>query len=396
MEWDLSLVGWIIQTKIIRNYAILIISHINTDQNAASVVHTAEAAAEINKENRTLALAVYQGLYVDVWTPSTEEQINTEIELGIKTATLANTIFSGTVKGIVFPADSPVFKLFNYLSKMATVSERVRKLGMKYGTRITDCSVIESLGTNEDFKKMIKLLDFVICQMLPNEDDINDGFETFFQIVDTRFPKAENETNRVSAQSRSTPIKFILETGWPGVENMGEQKSVWNMLKYWERIEKWSKEKGKHVFMHEAFDNPWKKNFGGQYFGRWEHKGTNYNTKSAYQLKVGVPPTVPRTGPSNELILGVVFGLAVFLTLIATIIVLYRRVYRMKFTKLPEEELRQFLDGIVTNEVVNEEGDTDNPWTRMAYNRDFELEKNKFSIGTIKFETSMYYNNNKA
>lgn len=368
-------------------YAILIISRVNLDQNAASVIHTAEAAAEINKENGKLTLSVYQGLYVNVFAPltnATEEQINTEIELGIQTAMSANEIFSGTVKGIVFPVDSPVNNLFIFLSKMKMVSGRARKLGMKYGTRITDCSIIDqSFIMNENFKKMIKLLDFIICQMLPN--DINVGVEKFFQSVDKKFLKAENETKSVLFQSKSTPIQFILETGWPGVENMGQQNSVWNMLLFWKRIEKWSKEKGKQVFMHEAFDNPWKADFNGQYFGRWKHKGANDYSKNSYELKVGVPPTDPRSGPSNELIFGVVFGLGLFLTLIAIMIVLYRRVYRIKFTKLTKEELRQFLDGIVTNEVVNEESDTDNPWTRMAYNRDFELAKNKFSIGILIF-----------
>ncbi len=331
---------------------------------------------------------------MNVFQPSTEEQINTEIELGMKAAVSANTIYSGTVKGILFPADSPVHKLFDYLNKMDIMSKRVRKLGMKYGTRVTDCSVIEqSLIMNPKFKELVELLDFIICQILPKASDINAGFETFFQSVNKKFLKAENETNKVPRQSRSTPIKFILETGWPGVENMTQQKSVWNMLQFWERVEKWSKEKNRQVFMHEAFDNPWKKDFGGQYFGRWKHKETNDNSKNAYELKVGVPPSDPPTGPSNELIFGVVFGLALFLMLIAIMIVLYRRVYRMKFTKLTKEELRQFLDGIVLNEVVNEEGDQDNPWTRMAYNRDFELEKNKFSIGTLKIQLKLHLQN---
>ncbi|ODM87377.1 hypothetical protein Ocin01_19307 [Orchesella cincta] len=62
-----------------------------TRYRCSSVVHTALAAAEINKEQKSLALTVYQGLY----RHSPPAQLISEIEVGFEIAQAANQIYPG-------------------------------------------------------------------------------------------------------------------------------------------------------------------------------------------------------------------------------------------------------------------------------------------------------------
>ncbi|CAL8118447.1 unnamed protein product [Orchesella dallaii] len=354
----------------------------STWTRCSSVVHTALAAAQLNKEKHKTELSIYQGLYPVV--PS-QIQLDSEIEVGFEMANAANAIHKDTVKGIIFPSDITFGRLKDMKEKVLTVSNRTRSLNLQFGTRLVDCAetIPKQDKTDKNIQDMIRLFDFIICQTMPNANTFANGPERFKRRITNGI---SDVTKALKQMGLSTQV--ILESGWPGGRNLDRQNTVEDMFKFWELLKHWSNNgtEKRLVFMHEAFNNPWKDSINairwGAHYGLWKHKNTNDNSKNGYSRKeaeILAPRSNETGGTSNELIIGIVFGTVLFILVVIMMILLYRRVTKLNNNKLSPEEIRQFLDGIVANEVVDPEA-KDNAWKRAPYNREFELAKHAFFI----------------
>ncbi|ODM87842.1 hypothetical protein Ocin01_18842 [Orchesella cincta] len=102
-----------------------------TRYHSSSVVHTALAAAEINKKQKSLRLSVFQGIYKN----SLREQLNSEIKVAFEMAHAANSIFAGSVSGLIFPSTAGFYQLFDMGEILSNVSKMARNQGLKFGVR---------------------------------------------------------------------------------------------------------------------------------------------------------------------------------------------------------------------------------------------------------------------
>lgn len=335
----------------------------------------------MNNENHGKNLTLYQGLFHS-------KDDSTEINVGFEVATLANNIYPGTVEGMIYPSDTTLAVLLENQDKVLNVSSRAKSSKIQFGTRISDCSNLLIFVSEPSRAKILQSLDFILCQILPTTHHINEGPEKFLSstIVNT-MKDARRAIQDILGSNNA--FKIILETGWPGGESLKEiNANVATMLKFWDLTKQWSQEENQQIFMHEAFDIPWKKQIGAlthpQYFGRWVASETSKNAYKLKEAKVSKQKQ-SKDGLSKELIIGIVFGVVLFGILILFMLFLYRRV-KNKFkigNKLTEDEIREFMEGIVANEVVRDDGG-DTPWTKVAYNQEFELPKQKFAIGNLK------------
>ncbi|ODM91491.1 hypothetical protein Ocin01_15195 [Orchesella cincta] len=138
-----------------------------TRYRCSSVFHTALAAAEINKEQKSLALTVYQGLY----RHSPPAQLISEIEVGFEIAQAANQIYPGTVPAIIFPSSAGFNGLFDMEENLKAVSKRARNLQLKFGVRISNCET--TIGKPDNYhknKELLTLFDFLICEFMPKNE----------------------------------------------------------------------------------------------------------------------------------------------------------------------------------------------------------------------------------
>lgn len=236
------------------------------------------AAAELNSNKNQLAMSVYQGLYHH----PTESQVASEIEVGLELATKANNLFPGTVQAIVYPSEVEWHDLINVgliNTKIKVVSARTQALNMDYGVRVKDCNAMLSSDKGK-FKEVINCLDFVICLDVPGETSLKLGYKEFADTALRRFYQAEQFLGNLTV---------ILETGWPGDSKLKASNPVQDLIEFWKNISHWAVQNGKRIFLHEAFDNPWKDQFWSLagHFGRWQYNENEPNllSKNAYILK---------------------------------------------------------------------------------------------------------------
>ncbi|CAL8121003.1 unnamed protein product [Orchesella dallaii] len=257
----------------------------STRYRCTSVVHTAIAAANINKEKNNLALTVFQGIYKG----SPSSRLNSEIEVGFEIAQAANLIYEGTVPALVFPTSAGLFGLFDMLEKFESISVRARNSKLKIGVRLWNCHhTITGVDKNDkNIQDLIKLFDFIICQVIPVESDYLQGVVPFFEKITKEFVEVENAVKEMGINA----TKIVLESGWASVPNENNLNNGTIQLKtFWEKMGQWANSEKKIVFMTEAFDNPWKEGnkelFSAAHYGLWKHVQGDSNSKSAYVRKV--------------------------------------------------------------------------------------------------------------
>lgn len=244
------------------------------------------AAAEINKARNSLVMTVYQGMYNSIY----DDQAKCEIAVGLKVAQEANQLFEGTVPAIIYPSILGFNDLIDsgYLySMLMNVSLRTHELNMKFGVRIPDCANIHT-RTEEKVRKVLMNYDFIICLETPNQASFDFGSENFEYNAIRKLLDAEKHVKNHLKLS----VEMILETGWPGDSKLGPPKSLKNLVDYWGSITAWALKNKTRLFLHEAFDSPWKEDelhpspFSA-ILGRWKYneKEKDLLSKNAYILK---------------------------------------------------------------------------------------------------------------
>ncbi|CAL8121113.1 unnamed protein product [Orchesella dallaii] len=360
----------------------------STIRRCASIANTALAAAEINKAKNKTILSVYQGVF-----PATSEQtLNSEIKVAFEIAAIANLQYERTVAGIIFPSIASFDSLYGLRPRLEINSHRARAQNLEFGVRLWDCAdKILGLDPNDQAtKELIGLFDFIICQTLPTTHDFRNGPLNYVSRITERFVGIENALNQVSLDNQHK-TKVILESGWPSGEDLGVENTVEKMNQFWEALKLWADNgKKRSIFLHEAFNNPWKEVgmtdvVWANHYGRWIHNGGYNNSRSAYVFKEPHETendSVNAESPNNlhmELIIGLL-SVTVILFLIGVIFAwLYRTYLSGRREKLNEDEIQQFRDGIVSMESSDEE-DKDNHWKWLPYDMSFELAKHSFSI----------------
>ncbi|CAL8118443.1 unnamed protein product [Orchesella dallaii] len=356
----------------------------NAITEASSIVHTSIAAAEINKEQNHLALTIYQGLYQSVY----EDQVNSEIEIGIQIAKEANEIFPGTVPALLFPSRVGFNELIdnvNLNSKLKNVSERVRKLSLKFGVRITDCPQIPS-RSRQKVKDVVSLMDFIICMMAPDENKFKFGFENFKNSAILSLLQVEDFLEK-EVKINTSSNKLILETGWAGDEALKPPNSVGDLKGFWKLITTWAMENNRQVFLHEAFDSPWKDTISegtelAAHYGRWKYNESEEDLLSKYAYKLKEDP-IP--SPIAAFFVGfswtqggILVGVVLLIAIITLMTLLYKRVNRIEFTVISENDVKAFFDGAMADDGEY----VDAIWEKSPYDKSLELAKSQLKIDT--------------
>ncbi|ODM94591.1 Mast/stem cell growth factor receptor Kit [Orchesella cincta] len=350
---------------------------------SASIVHTPIAAAEINRERKYLALTIYEGLYQSVY----EDQVNTEIEIGLKMAKEANEIFPGTVPAIMFPSRVGFNDLIdntNLNQKFKNVSTRVRAINLKFGVRITDCPQIPT-RSYQKVMDVVSQTDFIICMVAPDENRFKFGYENFKNSAILSLLQAEEFLENTVKMNMSS-FKLILETGWAGDDALKSPNSVSDLKGFWALITEWAKQSNRQVFLHEAFDSPWKDTISegaelAAHFGRWKYNESEKNplNRNAYILKEDAVPS-----PIATLLAGfswtqggILIGIVLLIAIITLMTMLYKRVNRIEFTVISEIDVKAFFDG------AKDDGEyVDAIWEKSPYDKSLELAKSQLKIDT--------------
>ncbi|CAL8070993.1 unnamed protein product [Orchesella dallaii] len=362
-----------------------------TSEKSSSIVHTAIAASQINREKGQATLTVFQGLYTMDYS---ELRIHSEIEVGFEVAAAANLIYAGTVTAIVLPSWEKFNVLLTNVNLIRNVSIRARSIGLQFGTRLLDC--IDQIPLRDVNDKaahdLIGLFDFIVCRKLPTFNSFPVGPTVFRRIITNEIHVIENAVHN----EMKLKTQIILETGWPGGLNLNGQNTIRDMLHFWELIRTWAKREGRIVFLYEALDSPWRDSnnlrmlFGGHY-GLWTHSGVQNFSRSSYIWKPSLLQQGAGAGAAREESEGVYKGnmqiMAIILASIIFMLVavmmmvaaLHQKVKKLKDGKLNKEEIREFHEGSVPPTTV-ETGSEECAWARLPYNQKFELAKEDFVI----------------
>ncbi|CAL8136858.1 unnamed protein product [Orchesella dallaii] len=252
-----------------------------TRYKSSSAVHTALAAAQLNKERNQRNLTIFQGLNIN---GRNGRWVNTEIEVGLEVAKEANKIYPGTVTAIIFPSFAEFDDLFEILEEIKYCSFRVKNNGMKFGARIRDCdNKIPGVDSNNSKAKLLQLFDFIICKNVHYLENQANTSANDVKIIKERIVGGILNVEK-SLHRMGVDTQVILETGWVSHKGQPYKRERKLMGNYWEAIWEWASRDGRLVFMHEAFDSPWNKYWGGNY-GLWSHLKKRNNSRSSYRRK---------------------------------------------------------------------------------------------------------------
>ena len=195
------------------------------------------AAAQLNRnENGTLKLI--QGLNT---THAKRVDNEEEICKALEATKVANTISPSTVTGLVFPENVEMLGiLLPFLSK-------TNQTYLQVGARIKNCSV-----HTDSLKQHATQLNFVMCSIFPDF-----SCNTTELAVDSVVRQYNTTVELLKFINPNLEVQ-IGETGWPSFGKDESLYNVANMKDYWERMAVWAEQNEVVVYMHEAFDQPWK------------------------------------------------------------------------------------------------------------------------------------------
>ncbi|ODM87802.1 hypothetical protein Ocin01_18880 [Orchesella cincta] len=272
----------------------------NTIYQSTSIVHTALAAAEINREKKQLALTVYQGLF-----PNPNRGFNSETEVSFEVAEAANKIYKGTVPALVFSSTVAFHELLytHIIATLKNVSDRAHVSNLKFGVRLYDCvsmGVILNASQNSvNIQNLMELLDFIICTRIPPLSAYSEGPNIFKEQITKEILEVETTVKKMYNDT-----EVILETAWGGEMNTTNPYTTIEMKMFWEMMGLWANQQQKLVFMQEGFDNPWKVGIRelafAAHFGIWKHsdeeqdfirKGSKIETHNPPPVSAPVVPT---------------------------------------------------------------------------------------------------------
>ncbi|ODM91488.1 hypothetical protein Ocin01_15196 [Orchesella cincta] len=199
----------------------------------------------------------------------------------------ANSIFAGSVSGLIFSSTAGFYQLFDMGEILSNVSKMARNQGLQFGVRVWNCgTTIGTVDKNDgNYLQLISLFDFIICTMMPKESSYSQGPEVFFKEVTNGILKVEENMREMRKETN-----IMVETGWASILNGSNGRELNDMKTFWEMMGQWANKEKKLVFMSEAFDNPWKMSVKdvhlAAHYGLWRHLETEDNSRKAYARKV--------------------------------------------------------------------------------------------------------------
>lgn len=236
--------------------------------DADSTALVPQAASYLNRERKANVIDVAIGIFQN----ENESIQNAEVDLAIDVAQDANGRFPHTVWGLVFTSDyvkdgrtgEKVLDLIRNNKKRAELYE------LQVGVRVNTCDQILDNDSElfEILSEIARESDFIMCNVYPNGDVVNDGVQ---QAVDAvgNFVLAVRKAFRDINQNI---VVMIGETGWPseGESRNASPNSIENMQAYWSGMNEWARRNSIRTYMFEAFDEPYRKlTTSDAHYGWW-------------------------------------------------------------------------------------------------------------------------------
>jgi exo-beta-1,3-glucanase (GH17 family) len=234
----------------------------------------ARAAAQINKERNSVVLSVSQGIFQNDDAALQAREINN----AFSAAADANTIFRGTVWGLVFTnefvtdgSNGP-----RVLKMIQDNKARANGMGLKVGTRIHTCGEIWGGPNQAIIKQIVRASDFIMCNLYPPPNS-NNADAAVKAISDGYYSARDGfwrENPAIEVQ--------IGETGWASEGqtffNPPHLNTIPLQTAFWQKMKEWAMNNKVKVQMFEAFDEPWKTGMSGEKkFGWWHRANDNSN-----------------------------------------------------------------------------------------------------------------------
>jgi exo-beta-1,3-glucanase (GH17 family) len=262
----------------------------NVDKNwwesADSEAFIAKSGAELNRDAGYKKFSINQGIH----QKDVKEQQDKEVNNAFHSAEDSNSVFPVTVWGLTFTNEylTSVASGEKILGMIEWDKNRAHGLGIKVGTRIHVCSVVENTG-HELYQILVKIVqasDFIYCNMYPSRDETRNGAQSSASNIGNLFVRWRDAFKRLNPN-----IEVLIgETGWPssGKSFNDSPNNESNLANFWQSMAKIAKEKGIKVQMFEGIDEPWKCNqqdssptssggrFGAEcHYGLWYRVGNN-------------------------------------------------------------------------------------------------------------------------
>lgn len=230
----------------------------------------ARAAAQINRDSRSVVLSVSQGIFQHDDSNLQQREINN----AFSAAQDANSIWGGTVWGLTFTNEwvtdsnnGP--KVLDMIRKNKA---KARGMGLKVGTRVHTCGEIWGGRNQRILQDIARESDFIMCNLYPGQG-ANNPEAAVGQISDAYYSARDGFWRH----NRNLEVQ-IGETGWAseGPTFNDAVNTVENMRRFWNGMKSWASQHKVKVQMFEAFDEPWKTGREGEkHFGWWYRPDNN-------------------------------------------------------------------------------------------------------------------------
>ncbi|XP_035706164.1 glucan 1,3-beta-glucosidase isoform X2 [Folsomia candida] len=228
------------------------------------------AAAHINRDHNSVVLSVSQGIYQH----DDGGLMSREINNAFSAAQDANTIFGGTVWGLVFTNEFVTDSSNGprVLQMIRDNKARAHGMNLRVGTRVHTCGEIWGGNNQAILQQIAAESDFIMCNLYPPYN-ANDPARAVQAISDAYY-SARDGFWRTNPQ-----LEVIIgETGWAseGETFNNAVNTIENEKRFWEGMRDWSSANRVKVQMFEAFDEPWKTGMEGEkHFGWWYRPNNN-------------------------------------------------------------------------------------------------------------------------
>lgn len=248
--------------------------------NASSHEHEENKTKSKGKDEGQdfVPLQVYQGVFVPM------NRLAFDLELFVATESIqkANTIFPGTVTGIVFYSEMPTEDDYANATLVLDAIKRVELRGAQYQMKIgtkQNCSGIYAGDSDiiEKRRQIVKHSNFIICEIIPNvEGNVTEAVVAVIEKI-MRYRKELKTLNPW--------LDVMVETGWPADE--ANKTETEKLQIFWEYLDSWSLKHSVSIWMYEAFDSPWSYWDKTKHWGWWKLKSDNeIDNESGYSEKV--------------------------------------------------------------------------------------------------------------
>ena len=344
----------------------------------------AEAAARINHERGEKLITMIVGM----WLSDISQQTNTEINVALESARIANSIFPGTVEGFVFSQGD----IHTSPSRAKQTLSKMRSIGnvtnLKIGTR-QECYNIIGVDTEDAGSELANVRreillesDFIICEASPADHNRNAGAKDGFITVGLDLLGFRRDFQTINPR-----IEVMGQTTW-NYRGANKWENLRNFGQYWQVVDEWGKENNFPMWMLEAIDNPWKN--WAPHNGWWRLKENRLIDRvDGYAENIVDPPpeeekSSEKSPPPAGLSVGAWIGLAMGMVVVAVVLVavamLYFRVGKLQ-EAITSDDVKEFMYGISDEAAQQQGGDDVVPSAlKLAYDKSYEIDRDKLQI----------------